>query len=373
MILCPGGLEDGGGIGRQMGYFLGVPAGPPVSIEYRMMDTRGPWYLGGAPWRSVLAFAYFAAAAMRLVGLALRRRTCVLHVNVTGRGSTVRKAVLTGLARLLGLGYLLHVHDPDYAVGYAALPAAAQAAVRRMFRGARLVLVLGHADRERLASVLEVPPARFVVLHNAVPDPYPAGLSPAARSGPCRFVFLGHLSDRKGVPELLQALAHPGMAGRSWRATIAGGGPVEDYRARATALGLGDRVDFPGWVDAAGVRQFCVEGDVLVLPSHAEGLAMAVLEGMSHGMAIVTTAVGAHPEVIEPGRSGLFVEPGDIDGLAATLGELVDHPERRSRLGAAARRRFETAFEVRAYAARLGALHAEVLRQGLGSEERECP
>ena len=55
---------------------------------------------------------------------------------------------------------------------------------------------------------------------------------------------------------------------------------------------------------------------MLVLPSHAEGLAMSVLEGLAHGLAVVTTPVGAHAEVIEPERSGLLTPPGDIAALA---------------------------------------------------------
>lgn len=124
-------------------------------------------------------------------------------------------------------------------------------------------------------------------------------------------VFLGRLSERKGVTELLLALSHPVMKELQWRAVLAGDGPVEDYRRQADAMALSNLVEMPGWLDA-GEAQPCVRVQIsTVLPSHAEGLAMAVLEGLSHGLAVVTTRVGAHDEVITDGETGIFVPVGD--------------------------------------------------------------
>ena len=177
-------------------------------------------------------------------------------------------------------------------------------------------------------------------------------------------IFLGTLSERKGFPELMLALGSPAMASRRWRATLAGDGPIDAFKRQASELGIADRLEFLGWVDPDGVRKVCENADVLVLPSHAEGLAMSVLEGLSYGLAVITTPVGAHTEVIEPGVSGLFVPPGDVDALAAALVRVVDDPSERSRLGAAARRRFLEKFEVRSYADQLAKLHEGLRKDG---------
>ena len=156
------------------------------------------------------------------------------------------------------------------------------------------------------------------------PIRYQQGASKRSAKGLCHILFLGHLSARKGVPDLLRALARPELLARRWHVTLAGGGPIAEFQRLAQDLGVGDRVDFPGWLDASHVQALCADADVLVLPSHAEGLAMAVLEGLANGLAVITTPVGAHPEVIEPEVSGLLIAPGDVEALSNALVRVID-------------------------------------------------
>ena len=148
---------------------------------------------------------------------------------------------------------------------------------------------------------------------------------------------------------------------RRWRATLAGGGPIDEFRKFADDLGILDRLCFPGWLDQNAVSALCADADVLVLPSHAEGLAMSVLEGLSHGLPVVTTPVGAHSEVIEPNVSGILVPPGDVAALAESLVSMIEDETLRHQLARGARDRFLDGFDVRRYAARLRELHASLL------------
>ena len=129
----------------------------------------------------------------------------------------------------------------------------------------------------------------------------------------------------------------------------------------ATRLGIADRVTFPGWIDEAGVKALFDDAEILVLPSYAEGLAMSVLEGLSYGMAVVATPVGAHAEVIETEVSGILVAPGNIDALADALQRVIADPNLQTRLRVGARTRFLEKFDVRGYAERLSQIHWSVL------------
>jgi glycosyltransferase involved in cell wall biosynthesis/peptidoglycan/LPS O-acetylase OafA/YrhL len=363
LVLCPGGLEHGGGIGRQMGYFLAALPRAAEAPAYRVIDTRGPWFLGSARWRISVSALYLVAAAFGIAWAGIVGRPSLLHVNITGRGSTSRKLVLTAVARAVALPYVLHIHDYEYDVDVRARGGLMRRLVRGMFAAAAQIIVLGTEADRTLRAALALPDAPILVLPNAVPDPQPAPRAAATMpaADPVHLVFLGYLSARKGVPELLEALASPALAALQWRATLAGGGPVDEFRARAAALGLANRVTFPGWIDQPAASALCAAADILVLPSHAEGLAMSVLEGLAHGLAVVATPVGAHAEVIEPDQSGLLAPPGDVAALAAALIRVIGDPTLRERLRAGARQRFLGRFDVRSYSVRLARLHVGLL------------
>jgi glycosyltransferase involved in cell wall biosynthesis len=360
LIVIPGGLEHGGGIGRQMGYFLQACQMTHQGPRYRIVDSRGPWYIGASPLHIAGAIIYFGRATLIMLWTRLSSLS-VAHVNITGRGSTIRKVILSTLARAIGLRYVLHLHDYDYAEYYRSRGTFFRGLIATMFRNAEAVVVLGRRDLDVVSQSLQLRRDRMIVLHNAVPDPLPNLNRMPCAGEPCHLLFLGYLSARKGVPDLLRALASPTMKRRRWRATVAGGGPIEEFRKLADELGILDRLCFPGWLDQVGVSALCADADVLVLPSHAEGLAMSVLEGLSHGLAVITTPVGAHSEVIEPDVSGILVPPGDISALADALVSVIEDETLRYRLSRGARERFLEGFDVRRYAARLRQLHAALL------------
>lgn len=87
---------------------------------------------------------------------------------------------------------------------------------------------------------------------------------------------------------------------------------------------------------------------------------MAVLEGLSHGLAVVTTRVGAHDEVITDGETGIFVPVGDQDALAAALAKLVSDPEICIRLSVQGRAHYLNHFSMMAYMRSLEKLYETV-------------
>ena len=351
LIFTAGGLEHGGGIGRMIGYMLDAWPRGCRRAKPKVVDTRGE------P-RRVMALLIFANSILQLILAGLTTRP-LIYIHIAGRGSTLRKAILVAVARVLRLRIVLHLHDFDYKAFLSTLPASAVGLIGWVFRPASAVVVLGQADRQTVTQVLGVSPGAVVVVANCVPAPTVAA---AVRDpdGPVRFLFLGDPSRRKGVHDLLAAFAHPSLSGEGappWRAVIAGGGAeVDGFREEVTTRGLGDRVSLPGWVGRDDVQAMLSGADVLVLPSYGEGMAMSVLEGMSHGRCIVCTPVGALAEVIEHGRSGLLVQPGDVDGLAGALRATLDDAELRERLGALAHARYRAHYDVLAYPERINAV-----------------
>jgi glycosyltransferase involved in cell wall biosynthesis len=120
---------------------------------------------------------------------------------------------------------------------------------------------------------------------------------------------------------------------------------AEAIRRRATELGLTHRLHFVETTQT--IESFQRAADVFVLPSLREGLPNALLEAMSSGCAcIVTKLPGVTDHLVDDGRSGVLVPPGDVDALEQALRRLLADPALRASLGNAARRTIETRYSL---------------------------
>lgn len=150
-------------------------------------------------------------------------------------------------------------------------------------------------------------------------------------------MLVANLRAVKAQGDLIEALA---LLESPPRVRLVGDGPDRAALvARVAELGLEDTVIFEGRVPYAG-RLFS-EVQFGLLTSHSEGLPNVVLEAMAAGLPVVATAVGGVTELVEDGVTGLLVDPADPPALAQAIRTLVDDPERRAQMGAAARRRAE--------------------------------
>lgn len=102
-----------------------------------------------------------------------------------------------------------------------------------------------------------------------------------------------------------------------------------------TQRGLGDRVFLLGFV--ANSREYLRAGSIFLMSSQKEGMPLALLEASFAELPIVSTNVGAIPEIIQQGVTGLLVPPEDAQALAIALSSLLDDPELAKRLGSAFR------------------------------------
>lgn len=350
-LLCPGGYEHAGGIGRVMRQLTNVwetmPDGPMVT----MIDTRGH----GGP---AVAFTRFIGALLTVARLRLMGNLALLHVNLASRGSTARKIVFSQLAVLLGIPTVVHLHGALFDLFYRGLPRPLQFIVRRIFVSSARVVVLGAAWRDFVVKEIGIPESKVQVVFNGTRQPKILSLPDPGRTP--RILFLGRLGARKGVPELLQALAIPEMRARRWSATLAGDGEIERFKTEAATLGLAEKIAFPGWVGQDEAEAMLRSADILVLPSHQEGLPMSVIEGLAHRVAVIASPVGATPELIEDEASGLLVPPGDVEALAHAMCRLIDDSELRQRLAEAGYRVFREKLNIETSARQFAAIYAEI-------------
>jgi glycosyltransferase involved in cell wall biosynthesis len=301
--------------------------------------------------KALRAASSWSAFAARL----LARRVGLLHVHIASDASFWRKALFVLPARLLGVPYILHVHAGDFADYHARCGSLGRAMIARVYRGAEVVIALSEECKRELRSV--VPEMRVEVVGN------PIGIPPAAAPldrGPPTVLFLGVVLERKGVDDLLHAWPTVRAAIPGARLVLGGSGEVERARALAERLGIADCVETPGWIGDDDKPPLLEQAWALALPSRREALPMAVLEAMAAGVPVVASRVGAIPEAVQDGESGLLVDTGDPEGLAAALIEMLGDPRRRRSLGRAARRRATAAYSAAVVVPRIDALWDEL-------------
>lgn len=157
-----------------------------------------------------------------------------------------------------------------------------------------------------------------------------------------RLLFVGGQFERKGGPTLLAALEGADFPYELDVVTKSQVEPSESIRVH-------DDVS-PG---SPKLERLYSEADVFVLPTSADASPHVVIEAMAAGLAVVTTPVGAVPEMLGGDECGRLVAPGDPEALRAILAELAAAPEQRAAMAAAARRRAETSFDATINGARI--------------------
>jgi glycosyltransferase involved in cell wall biosynthesis len=355
VVLTPLGAGGQGGVDRMMDGLRDVlKIDRFANIKARFITTRGPGSI-------LLSPLFLAHAIVRLLLLRLLGRVDVVHINLSAHGSTYRKLILARVSRICRLPYVLHLHSGQFDYFWASRRSVLRKEIDLMFLRSQKIIVLGNHWKQMVSDRIPDCAGQVVIVPNATR--IAIFKNPKIMDEEANILFLGRLGPEKGVPQLVMALASLGSTS-GWRATLAGDGAVNDTRARVERAGLSDRISVPGWVDSVRVEALLRAANILVLPSTSENLPMSVIEALAHGAAVICTPVGALPDIIEHERTGLFVEPGDVEGLASALGRLIEGPDLRQRLGEAGKAFHRTRLDIEVCAERLVAIWTESVHAG---------
>jgi glycosyltransferase involved in cell wall biosynthesis len=214
--------------------------------------------------------------------------------------------------------------------------------VRLLLRKAKVVIGVSEllADGARRCGVRD---ARFIPNGVALPA------EPGVEADPPEVLYVGRLAPEKGIAELVEAT-------RGMNLVAAGDGPLRELLPATL-----------GFVPHDELERLYASAALLVCASYGEGMPLCVIEAMAHGLPVVATSVGGIPQLVEDGRTGFLVEPGDPAALRDRIERLLADAELRSRFGRAGRQKIAllcswpavTAQTLAAYGAALGASHED--------------
>jgi len=159
--------------------------------------------------------------------------------------------------------------------------------------------------------------------------------SPGGRREISRLLFVGRFTQQKGLEYLLRALSQ--MKRPAVIDVVGNGGDSERYRTMAQELCVSDRVAWHGQLRSDQLAGLYRAATALVVPSIDEGLGLVAVEALLCETPVVAFRSGGLTDIIQDGRTGILVSPGDSAALAAALDAVIAEPERARTLGAAGR------------------------------------
>lgn len=242
-----------------------------------------------------------------------KRNYDLYHIHVASRGSTFRKGHYVDVIKKWNKKVILHVHGAQYLIFFDEITAKKRNRVIEILKKADMVIALSQDWKDKFDR-------RFGLINCCVSENGidMERLSPAIQDPKIHqesFVTLGRLGKRKGTYDLVEAIDIARKTVPNIKCYLAGDGDVEKIKELVKSKKLEKNIEIVGWVNFDKKLELLKAVSTVVLPSYNEGLPMSILEGMACGKAIISTTVGAVPEVVGA-ENGILVEPGDIKALA---------------------------------------------------------
>ena len=275
-----------------------------------------------------------------------RERPTAVYAYEDGAARTFTRARTLGIPTLydLPIGYwraarriMGEVVDqrPDWAMTVNSL----QDSPTKLARKDREVALADHifvASSFTAATLSEYPgklPPVEVIPYGFPPTVTEREYTPIGSGRPLRLLFVGGLSQRKGLAEMFEAV---GRFGSRVDLTVVGRLPAAECPALTRALS--EHTYIPS-LPHGEILKLMRQRDLLLFPSHFEGFGLVITEAMSQGTPVITTERTAGPDLITDGEDGYLVPAGSSEALATRIGALLAEPARIEQVGRAASHR----------------------------------
>lgn len=289
-------LNNSGGVGTLFTYFRDEVKD---EIDLKFVDTRG------SASHPVFSIFNLMLAICTATKLKFQKKIDIAHLNMGSRGSSVRKLTLTfWLKRILRIPTALHLHASSFDTWMEnSKPIVRRLVISGINRADRL-FVLGDVWKDKLIS-FGVDEDKIQILVMGVPDLSMNRVERAKGDRQIRVLFAGEMSERKGLPALLDAMSDPRLD--NYHLYVAGTGSIEDWQSYIESKPAKSRTEFLGHITLDQVHRELTKTDILILPSRAEGLPVSVMEGFSASTTVICTVVGALEKYLEDSQNSIVL------------------------------------------------------------------
>lgn len=291
------------------------------------------------------SFTFAVYLFVRLIARLTVFKPDVVYVASSYDWSYLRNAVLMFTAKLYGAKVVCHFHGRRSG----SLFLSSSRGIRRLLRASSKsfdrIIFLSPGLKESLVEAFGTEKAEVVA--NFI-EPGEFRPSSGLTMPESRAIFIGRLSDDKGIYEFIESIALLRREGRQIYADILGVAETEQdersVREFAARTGVMEAFVFHGLKTGPAKADLLGQATVFVLPSKLEIFPLAVLEAYASGLPVVASRVGALAEIVHEGENGFLIQPGSAKELAVSLRRILDDEQLRLKMAAFNRRTVESCY-----------------------------
>lgn len=337
---------------------------------YHLNTSRGKAGSDKVGTLALINLYYFVGQAFKLLQILIIKRPLILHQAVSWGIAFWKEAFFMLLARCFGVKIIAHIHGSMLDTQIRKCNRIQKRMMKVAFGIPHKTIVLSEYWRKVLTE--EVSPALNVVI---IPNSIDSSIANAMEweviindKKECLVLFLGWLCARKGLLDALHAAELVRQRKPEVHFVFAGNlqpGPdkemIENACRDASSTG---NVTFPGLVTGEGKLSLLSRASLFILPSYHENLPVAILEAMSMGLPIVATPIAGVPELLEDGKNGFLIQPGDYMALAERIIQLTEDPKLCHTMAKANIAKIREAYHPCVFEMKMKTLYRDLLQNG---------
>ncbi|TYK64779.1 glycosyltransferase family 4 protein [Colwellia echini] len=256
----------------------------------------------------------FLKASLQLIWLSIKEKELILHCHMSYKGSFWRKLTFVSIAKLFNNRTIIHLHGSEFKDYFESRSKFTQTLLLWLIKNVDEFVVLSDSWFDYLKSIS----GRSVAVINNYVDI--DKVHATRRKG--HILFLGAFIKRKGIYDLIHAVAKLDI---DYHLHLCGSGENDKVHELVDKLELNDSITFHGWINTEQKQQLLSDCELMILPTYNEGLPMVIIEAMACEIPIISTPVGAIPEVIIEGETGYLFNQGDVEEMYYKLTRVLNN------------------------------------------------
>lgn len=272
-------------------------------------------------WKAIKAY-------LRFLKIIISDTPDIVHMHTSFGASFYRQIPFIYMAGWKKVPIINHIHGPEFDKFYEQASEKKKKLIKKIYNKCTFLITLSEEWKQNFLNI--VPENKIAVIENYSTLVDDIDYDERKYN---QVLFLGAIIQRKGCFDMPEIISRVTQKAPNSIFVIAGDGELEDLKKALEDRRVINNCILPGWVRDKQKDRLLRESGVFFLPSYNEGMPMAILDAMGYSLPIVSTKVGGIPKIVINDQNGYLKSPGDIEGLADSLCELLNDIPKSNEMG----------------------------------------